>query len=108
MDALEFESILRKVVREELAALVAAGLPAPPVLPVEPVAELLEDLNHPYSLSDRELTALERRMTPVEMEILRKRCYAWRATQGGYRKSAATLRGQADRLEEKLLKRSAA
>lgn len=108
MDALEFESILRKVVREELAALVAAGLPSPPVsLPVEPVAELLADLNHPYSLSDRELTALERRMTPAEMKILRTRCYAWRLRQQGNHKGAAAMRSKADQLEMKCARSAA-
>ena len=100
----EMEEVLRRVVREELAALIAAGSPSPPVsLPAEPGEELLADLNHPYSLSDRELTALEQRMTPEEMNILRKRCYAWRATQGGHHKSAATLRTQADNLEKRMV-----
>jgi hypothetical protein len=104
MDAREFEIILRKVVREELAALVtaaAAPLPAPDP-PAPRLEEVLATFAHPYSLSERELVQVERLMPPEEAKIFRTRCYAYRAAQQGNPKAAAMMRAKADKLEKNL------
>lgn len=110
----ELEAMLRKVVREELKALLAAGLttaeavPAVPVVLTQTLEEYVASFAHPYSLSERELRQAESLMSPEEAAIYRKRCYAWRASQGGNEKGARLMRSQADKLEQALMARRAA
>lgn len=99
MDTSVLEHLLRKVVREELQALLGNKPPEPAA-----VAASLDpaSLEHPYLLSERELMFAESLLPEAERPILRTRVYAARAEKMGNKKSAARLRRRADLIEQQL------
>lgn len=105
MDVASVEQLLRKVVREELGALLAGGsfeMPLPKVVPcprpVEPVREGVS----PFDLTDGALAQAESLLPEEERPILRMRVMAFRLAAGGNKKSAASMRKRADNIERKL------
>jgi hypothetical protein len=105
MEAGEFENILRRVVREELAALLQLG----PVTARPEVAERRElparpEGAHPFDMTDAELTFAERLLPEAERQILRLRVMAFRLERKGNRTSAQRMRRRADNMEAQLRK----
>lgn len=99
------EQLLRRVVREELSALLGGLLgqavaprvePAPVALPVS------ADPEHPFLLSDAELCQAERIMSLEEGRILRQRVMAARMAKKGHHAAADKMRRKADRMERQL------
>lgn len=102
MDVLELETILRRVVREELAATLTAG---PVVSPVPaPAVELPTGGVHPFDLTDKEISyAVKiRGLSREEEKIFRMRVTAWRIGQAGHHAEAKRMKARADGLEKRL------
>ncbi len=100
MEVSELEVMLRRVVREELESLLAAGN-----VDSSPVTHFpAPDINqfHPFDLSDAELCAAERLLPEDEQPILRHRVMAVRADKLGHSSLAKRMRKKADRLEQQL------
>lgn len=97
MDAVDFERMLRRVVREELSALLQNGAAGEPPRPPEPVRS---GSVHPYDLTDRELEQAERLLPEPERPILRMRVMAYRLERKGNHASASRMRAKADKLEK--------
>jgi len=93
------EELLRKVVREELQALLGPKTqePARIVASLDPAA-----LEHPFLLSEGELRFAEKLLPEAERPILRARVYAARAEKMGHARYAARLRRKADLMEQQL------
>lgn len=106
MEAREIEQMLRRVVREELAALRKAAQ-TPPVPRRElPRFDPPEDGRHPFDLSDRELGQAETLIPEEERPILRQRVMALRLERKGNRASAKRMRRKADQMEARLKRRA--
>lgn len=99
MDAREIEQMLRRVVREELAALLGREIPPAPVARVEIPRGPAEN---PFLLSEPELKQAERLLSEEEGKILRQRVYAARLEAAGNAASAKRMRTKADRMEKEL------
>ena len=99
----QFERLLRRVVREELGALLGTSGP-PPSLPMMDGWALAREANpnHPFLLSERELNQAESLLAAEERPILRHRVYAARFEKAGNRKAAERERSKANRLENAL------
>jgi hypothetical protein len=106
MDARFLEELLRKVVREELAALGYGTVAQANLPPVERLSVAVVGIGGPFLLSERELMQAESLLSEEEGKILRQRVYAARAEQQGNRKFAARLRRKADLMEQGLRKAS--
>lgn len=106
----DLETLLRKVVREELAALLSAGEAAAVCpSPARPVM-LPFSGDHPFLLSDDELRFAEAGLPLEEQPILRKRVMAARLDKLGtkeHRQQAERLRRQASRAEAALQRAAA-
>jgi hypothetical protein len=97
------EAIVRRVVREELAPVLAAlrieqGHPVsvPAVVPAFGGGE------SPFLLSERELMQAERLLPETEGAVLRLRVYAARAEAAGSHRAARLHRRRADLMEQSL------
>lgn len=100
MDAHAIEEMLRRVVREELAALgLGGGVPAAPA-PTRTVD--LSSFAGTYDLTDGELRQAEKLLPEEEGKILRQRVYAARLEAAGNAASARRMRAKADRMEKQL------
>lgn len=97
MDAREVEQILRRVVREELSALLQLGPVTVRPEAVEPPGER----EHPFLLSDAELEQAERLLAEDERPILRMRVMAARLEKRGQRGPASRMRKKADNMERR-------
>lgn len=102
VNAHDFEGMLRRVVREELAAVLAGGVVVPePVAQVGPVVAD-ERRENPFLLSDAELRTAEALLAEEERPILRKRVMAARLEQLGQVAAAKRMRRRADLMEQRL------
>jgi hypothetical protein len=102
MDSREFEKILRKVVREELAAILSgAGAEVPPPQEVRR-ADAAAVREHPFDLSDRELEQAEYLLPEAERPVLRQRVMAYRLEKQGNRSGAQRMRKRAEALAKRL------
>lgn len=97
----DLENILRRVVREELAALLQLG-PVTVRPAVELPAQVPTNPEHPFLLSERELAMAERLLPEEEGAVLRIRVMAARLEQRGNHSSAERMRRKADRMESQL------
>jgi hypothetical protein len=104
VDTHVIEQLLRKVVREELAALGYGTVDSANLQPVERLPVTVAGPGGPFLLSERELMQAESLLSEAEGKILRQRVYAARAEQQGNRKFAARLRRKADLMEMQLRK----
>ena len=104
MTSADLENILRKVVREELEALLkrerveAAG-------PVDVPVHVPSNTENPLLMNDAELKYAEGLLAEDERPILRMRVMAARLDAKGQRGSASKMRRRADAMEKRLRKR---
>ncbi len=100
MELTEVEILMRRVVREELSALLD-GRPLPEVPQRRPAPDP-QGREHPFLLTDAEVAQAEALLPEAERPILRRRVYAARLEQQGNNASAMRMRRQADSLEKRL------
>jgi hypothetical protein len=105
----EFETILRRVVREEIER-VLAGRQSTVVAPVESAAPVslegaqADSGSHPWDMTERDVRAIVRLrgMSEQEEKIFRMRWVAFSLQKKGYHAKASRMRSRADNLEKRL------
>ena len=98
------ENVLRKVVREELAALLKRERVEVPG-PVDVPAHIPSNTGNPLLMNDAELKYAEGLLAEDERPILRMRVMAARLDAKGQREAASKMRRRADAMEKRLRKR---
>ena len=104
MTGADLENILRKVVREELAALLKRER-VDVHEPVDVPVHIPFNTGNPLLMNDAELRYAEGLLAEDERPILRMRVMAARLDAKGQRESASKMRRRADAMEKRLRKR---